>query len=138
MKTIVSINALRSLLGDFNNSVWQWGNITNVDIQTAIDNNVTIDLPWNVVHKQNPQPDGEIWKRFHAGRIAYFVKNGFPDEENFSISLGIKGDRLVIYEGRHRLASAIFRGDACVSVRLSGNDEDLKKTLTSIPSPPTL
>lgn len=59
----------------------------------------------------------------HAGRIRFLVENGWPDPIMLDVGipiLGYAGPEWPITDGNHRLAAAALRGDATISVDVSG------------------
>jgi len=98
---------------------------TSADIQKAIDDGHLIDLPFSgnqeaLFHQwcaasnggQNRAKFVEEATRWHAGRIAYLVKNIDPRP------LGIRPDN-TIHDGQHRIIAAEFRGDTEVEVEIA-------------------
>jgi hypothetical protein len=90
---------------------------TNDDIQKAIDDGYLVDRPFSgnqqaLLDEWCAASSGgadrakfiEIATRWHAGRIAYLVKEGIKDP------IGINQD-YTIHDGQHRLIAAEFRGD---------------------------
>lgn len=97
---------------------------THADIQKAIDDGYLIDRPFSgnqdaLLHEWIAAAGGhhdrakfiEVATRWHAGRIAYLVKNIDPKP------IGIRADHTV-HDGQHRLFAAEFRGDTEIEVEI--------------------
>lgn len=59
----------------------------------------------------------------HAQRIAYFVHNGWQDPIVIDVgvpTLGFNPD-WIIWDGNHRLAAAIYRGDKFIEAEIGGD-----------------
>lgn len=59
-------------------------------------------------------------KSYHAGRIAYLVQH--PSDDPIMVIENVRGG-WDIDDGYHRLAAAIYRGDATIKVRAGAMDE---------------
>jgi hypothetical protein len=92
-----------------------WTHPTNEDIQKAIDDGYLVDRPfsgnqqalvdeWLAAAAGDAMKFIEVATRWHAGRIAYLVKEVNKEP------IGINPD-LTIHDGQHRLIAAEFRGD---------------------------
>ena len=82
-----------------------------------------IDKTLDMEIEDNPHDDTrEYSKSWHVKRIAYLVSH--PDPEPLVIRQGVHDVEPHLYDGYHRLAAAIFRGDKSIRVELSGLGKD--------------
>ena len=88
--------------------------LTRAEIQTAI---TECDLI------RTPFPGGGWTREQHVQRVAYLVQH--VDRTPILIDLGFEEDteEWPIYDGHHRLAAAVFRGDTTIQVSFQGSVE---------------
>lgn len=76
------------------------------------------------------EPDGTRAK--HAQRVAYLVVHGWDDAIEIDVGVpSIPGDTVDFptWDGNHRLAAAIFRGDEYIEAGFSGDEELIEELL---------
>lgn len=92
------------------------------------------DAPWGVTVRQKDVRQALIERRLvgtpdsddHAARIAFLVENPAKDPILIDVgcpSLGYWGPNWMVTDGNHRLAAAIFRGDATIPALVDGELE---------------
>ena len=100
--------------------------VTRKAVQAAIDSKCLCGTPWDVEHWDSG---------VHVRRIAYLVTHGWTEPIEIDVGVPTLGCNIdwVILDGHHRLAAAIFRGDANVLVSVSG-DVDYAGQLFNVPA----
>lgn len=93
-------------------------------------------MPWNILQRHFSNAGtlhiAESGKEAHIARIAYFVKNGVPDDRKHPIVLGLHDGKLATHEGRHRLAAIALKSDSHVVFRSIESEHALKTLLPSL------
>jgi hypothetical protein len=65
----------------------------------------------------------ELHRHFHIRRIAYLLEAGSPADEQHKMMLAVSRDRTWFYDGNHRAAAAIVRGDRCIELYIADSGE---------------
>ena len=76
------------------------------------------------------QVDPDIDDSFHASRVAFLVLH--PDPHPVLVDVGVPAlgfqPAHLVFDGLHRLAAAIYRGDPWLAVDFSGSSEEFART----------
>jgi hypothetical protein len=109
---------LRDYCDPFSNNLWldMESPITKEEIDFCLDHNILIEPD------DNDEPMTVYTRDQHAGKIAYFVKEGIRDP--ISIDIGIPSLSVpcwFIVDGNHRYAAAIIREEPKIKAAWSGD-----------------
>jgi hypothetical protein len=110
----IPITSLTGKVDPLSGRLWGCAPISASEIITAVEQGALEPRPWDEVKDDLQGPAG---RSFHIRRIATFVRNGLPsDDHAIVLDLQPQPDGLPIgvQNGNHRLAAALFRGDAHV------------------------
>lgn len=113
----ISVHELRAQVDPLNGVLWGCGAIQEDEVKRAITQGALETQHWDDVKDDLHGPDS---RDFHIGQIAFFVKNGLPDD-NYRIRLGVDAmdqSPIRIDNGNHRLAAAFIRNDPTVKALL--------------------
>jgi len=113
----ISVPELRAQVDPLNGELWGCGTIQEDEVKRAVTQGDLGTQHWDGVKDDLHGPDS---RDFHIGRIAFFVKNGLPDD-NYRIRLGVDAmdqSPIRIDNGNHRLAAAFIRNDPTVKALL--------------------
>lgn len=124
----VPVSEIRNIVDPLLGETWKCAPIAIAEVQTAVEQQKFRSESWNAV-QQSVAP--EQARDFHIHRIAYLVHHGY-DQEAPKIAVAHDGVRTWIYDGNHRVAAAIIRGDAALDIVLADTgDGALQKLLPS-------
>jgi|SRR5579859_5128983 len=115
----VPVAVLKKLCNPLKNPPWalykrESGPISNREIELKIARGPRKFKPYNSKYPESRQK--------HIERIAWLVKNGWGDSY---ITIDLNYD-WIIYDGFHRLASAIYRGDEMIWAEVFGSKEEIQ------------
>ena len=120
----VSVSALSNIYDPFDRSPWD--GVDKIDPDEVVAGAVEKSCR-SIAHDdamQNPLAPPK--QAYHVKRIAYLVAH--PDPEPIVIVPNVRGS-FQLEDGWHRLAAAIYRGDAKIKVAFGGTRRQLKMWL---------
>lgn len=114
MSTLVPIAAIKRLCNPFRTTPWT-RRVTRAMVAACLEANALYAQPLH----GNPDVAPEL----HAGRIAFFVRHGWKDAIGIDVGVPSLGYhvRWPVYDGNHRLAAAIYRGDDSILADVDGS-----------------
>jgi hypothetical protein len=115
----VSISDLRAHLDPLRGEMWKCAPIKITDVEAAVAADDFDVRPWTTV---KDDMDPKVHRDFHISRIAYLVSHAAPVDDSYPVLIAIAPDRVWVYDGNHRLAAAIVRGDETMIVGISSYD----------------
>jgi hypothetical protein len=125
----VSIEELRACVDPLNGKMWKCDPIEVAEIRAALESGNVEERPWSEV-KSSLEPS--LHRAFHVARIALLASKPAEADDTHKVMIGIAPDRIWIYDGNHRIAAAIVRGDVAMKVWIAPYDESA--VLTHLPS----
>lgn len=114
MPTLVPVSAIKRVCNPFRSTPWT-RRVTRAMVAARLEANALYPQPL----RGNPDVAAEL----HAGRIAYFVKHGWKDAIGIDVGVPSMGCHVKwpVQDGNHRLAAAIYRGDASILADIDGS-----------------
>lgn len=114
MSTRVPVSAIKRVCNPFSRTPWT-RRVTRAMVTARLEADDLYSQPLN----GNPDVAAEL----HAGRIAYFVKQGWHDAIGIDVGVPELGCRVMwpVQDGNHRLAAAIYRGDESILADIDGS-----------------
>jgi len=110
-----------SVINPLNGETWQVEPITPSEVREAIEREEFVDVSWQTA-QENKIPL-EIHRMFHVRRIAYLAANPPSEDNGHKIRLAVSKNRTWFYDGNHRAAAAIVRGDATIDLWIADSGE---------------
>jgi len=114
---LVPLSDLRPYIEPLGNRIWDRDDIRLDDILTSVRENRLQPMPWNTFNNTYEglgEALGETARSFHVERIAYFVKNGVPNDYPIYLGFDNVNNGIRVLEGRHRIAAAFIRNEKTV------------------------
>lgn len=122
------ISELRQVVDPLDGSHWKVRPISPDEILEAIDAGAFVDISWQEVSATIPK---ELHDIFHVRRIAHLVKNAPTESQEHKVMLCMVNDEAWLYDGYHRLAAAIVRGDTELTLSINAAEELIAARLPS-------
>ncbi|WP_158670146.1 hypothetical protein [Bradyrhizobium guangdongense] len=116
----VSIDELRACVNPLNGDMWKCAPIEEAEITQALEARDFEEKPWKEV-KETLDPS--LHRAFHVARIAYLASSPNKPDDDRPIVIGIAPDRVWIYDGNHRIAAAMVRGDSTMKIGIAPYEE---------------
>ena len=121
---LVSIASLKRRVNPLARGVWRPCEFNGKSLRAAVTHCLVSGAieatPWDA--GPTPAQTGKTDSLYHARRIAYLVRHA--DTNPIVIDVGVPGlfaPQHLIWDGNHRLAAAIYRGDDWIAVTPSGS-----------------
>mgnify|MGYP003383414199 CR=1 FL=1 len=114
----VSTENLATIVNPMSGEMWKCEPIDVEEVKTAMSSGCTAEDSWNAQKDAIPN---ELHRDFHVRRIAALASKAISNE-NHPVVIAIAPDRVWIYDGNHRVAAAIVRGDPTLDVIIAPYD----------------
>lgn len=121
-----SISDLLSIVNPLDGTHWRVDPISIQDVGAALNEGDFVATSWNEIqHKIPPNlNDSYFHREIHIRRIAYLVDQGVSvDVPILGIQNTNEPNEVWFYDGNHRFAAAIVRGDTEFEVKIAASDE---------------
>jgi hypothetical protein len=116
----VSLSDIRANTDPLNGQMWKCDPIAVEEVKTAIGCRLFDKRPWKEV---KDVLDPAEHRSYHIARIAFLAVNPADENDQDKIALAIAPDRVWLYDGSHRVAAAIVRGDATLRLAIASYDD---------------
>ncbi|UXT53246.1 hypothetical protein FY136_28715 (plasmid) [Agrobacterium tumefaciens] len=113
--------SLISVMNPLDCKTWQVEPITPSEVREAIDRKEFAEVSWQTALEKGI--DREIHRIFHVRRIAYLAANPPSEDGGHKMHLAVSKDKTWFYDGNHRAAAAIVRGDPTIELWIASSGE---------------
>ena len=120
MKYRVPIESLKAVINPLDGEMWNVETIDPQEVRDAADQGKFCKLPWAPVKDELPP---ELHRHFHITRIAWLLGAEMDGDDSHKLILAVSKDRVWFYDGNHRVAAAIVRGDANITLHIADSGE---------------
>jgi hypothetical protein len=116
----VSIKDLRACVDPLNGQTWKCDPIQAAEVIAALQEGDVEERSWNAV---KGDLDASLHRAFHVARNAFLAAKPAETDDEHKVIIAIGPDRIWVYDGNHRVAAAIVRGDATMRISIAPYDE---------------
>lgn len=124
----VPVDDLRQIVNPLDGSHWQVRPLSVEEVEDAVSAGEFVELSWQEVSAELPKPLHDL---FHIRRIAYLVEHPPVESSEHKIILCMVNDEAWLYDGWHRLAAAIVRRDASITIYVNAAEPLIAERLPS-------
>lgn len=117
----IPIPSLTNIINPLDGATWGVAPISVDEINTAILDGNTCDKSWQELQAAGLAP--ELHRLYHVMRIAHLVTIDPNETVEHSVFLCVSKDRSWFYDGNHRAAAAIARGDPHIDLKIANSGE---------------
>lgn len=120
MKYEVPIESLKAILNPLDGEMWKVEAIDPQEVRDAADQGEFAELSWGQVKDELPL---EFHRLFHITRVAWLLGVKLDGDDPHKLILTVSKDRVWLYDGNHRVAAAIVRGDDNIILHIADSGE---------------
>jgi hypothetical protein len=120
MEYKVPIKSLKAVINPLDGEMWKVEAIDPQEVRDAADQRQFGKLPWAQVKNELP---AECHRLFHITRIAWLLGEEMDGDDPHKLMLAVSKDRVWFYDGNHRVAAAIVRGDDNIILHIAESGE---------------
>ena len=120
MKYKVPIESLKAVINPLDGDMWKVAAIDPQEVRDAAGLGKVCELPLAQVKDELP-PD--LHRLFHISRIAWLLGADPNGDDPHKLMLAVSKDRIWFYDGNHRVAAAIVRGDDAIILHIADSGE---------------
>ena len=124
MRYRIPIDALKTVINPLDGDMWQVDPIDPQEVVDAAQRGEICDRPW--AELQAARLPRELHRTFHVMRLAWLLSAPRDPDDIHKIMLCVSPDRVWFFDGNHRAAAAIVRGDPMIELHIAdGGGRDL-------------
>lgn len=120
MKYRVPIESLKAVINPLDGDMWKVDAIDPQEVRDAADQGQVCERSWAEMKDQLPP---ELHRVFHIARIAWLLGTELDGDDPHKLMLAVSKDRTWFYDGNHRVAAAIVRGDDAIILHIADSGE---------------
>lgn len=117
---VVRIDELLKHVNPLNGKTWKCDPISISEVEEAIKAAQFDSRGWSEL---NNTLEPEAQRQYHIERIALLASNPIETNDPNKVAVCIGKDQIWIYDGNHRIAAAVVRGDTTMALVLAPYDE---------------
>lgn len=121
MRYSIPIESLKAVINPLDGTMWQVDPIDPNEVKDAAERGEVCDRPWAEV--QAAQLPRDLHRTYHVRRLAWLLNAAPCVKDEHKIMLCVSADRIWFYDGNHRIAAAIVRGDTLIDLSIASSDE---------------
>ncbi|WP_145750997.1 hypothetical protein [Nitrospirillum amazonense] len=126
----VPINSLKEVVNPLDGVIWKIAPIDPNEVRAAANAGGGIDDSWQDANARLPL---HLHRTFHIRRLARLLSVLPNAHDEHPITLCVGSDTTWFYDGNHRAAAAIIRGDLLIELLIAhGDDVELEKLFPGI------
>lgn len=115
------ISSLRAVIDPLDGKIWKVDPINEVEVRNAVACGQVCDRSWQDLQKICLPPD--LHRTFHIMRIAWLVNLAPRSDEDHNLILCVSANSIWFFDGNHRIAAAIVRGDPMIDLYIINSEE---------------
>lgn len=120
LKYKVPIKSLKAIINPLDGKMWNVDAIDPQDILDAANQGRVAEHPWALVKDKLPP---ELHRSYHIDRIAWLLGAEMDGNDRDELVLVVSKDQVWLYDGNHRVAAAIVRGDDNIILHIADSGE---------------
>ncbi len=117
---LVAVSELQAQVDPLSGDMWKCAPIPIDEVKAAMAAGRNCDVSWAVAGHEMPV---ELQREFHVRRIAWLAMQPVTDGDH-PIMVAIAPDRVWVYDGNHRIAAAIARGEMSLEIAIAPFEAD--------------
>jgi len=121
MRYSIPIESLKAVINPLDGVMWNVDPIDPDEVWDAARKGEVSDRPWATMQAANLPLD--MHRTYHVKRLAWLVNAPPNAEDAHKIILCVSADRTWFYDGNHRAAAAIVRGDPRIELNIASSGE---------------
>lgn len=121
MRYRIPIESLKAVINPLDGDMWQVEPIDPEEVRDAAGHGQVYDRPWAAM--QTARLPRELHRAYHLGRLAWLLSAEADADDEHRITLCVSADRTWFFDGNHRAAAAMIRGDDAIDVWIAESGE---------------
>lgn len=130
MKYKVPIKSLKAVINPLDGKMWKVAAIDPQEVLDAANQGIFSEQSWAIMKNELPP---EMHRPFHIARIAQLLCTKVDSNDPYKLILAVYKDEFWFYDGNHRVAAAIVRGDDSITLQIvTSGEQDLAVLLPGL------
>lgn len=113
--------SLTAVINPLEGDTWKVEPIDPAEVREAASRGEVVEVPWRKAQEAGLPAD--LHRIFHIRRIAYLLGVEPQKDDEHKMFLAVSLTRVWFYDGNHRAAAAIVRGDPFVELYIADSKE---------------
>jgi hypothetical protein len=120
MEYRVPITSLKAVINPLDGDMWKVAAIDPQEVRDAADKGTVCKYSWAELKNELPP---ELHRAFHISRIAWLLAVEPNRNDPHKLLLNVTKHRIWLFDGNHRVAAAIVRGDNAINLHIIDSGE---------------